>query len=324
MQKNKQRKSEFRLSLVQLGLIAAFCLGCVVASYLLGIYTGTRAGYETAVSSDLAASAKIPINLPPAKNDRPVSVSDVYARLDGNSPAAQVATTPGAKGTGGSTTELSAIPKVEVSPKPHDVEDLDREISDTLVDPEDTDPTRPISTPRPSEGDVWGAPGSAQPGTSNAAAHLTLGGVKEGAAERQPEPKAAEQHAKLTPSPVVPTPVAEKPKASPTPAEDKKEKEKAKALKEKEELEESAKAAVPRGWFAQVAAPKELKDAESVASKLKRSGFPVVIETAKVRGENYYRILVGPESSQDHANRLLGQLKREPYLEAEPFVKMVK
>jgi cell division septation protein DedD len=84
------------------------------------------------------------------------------------------------------------------------------------------------------------------------------------------------------------------------------------------------KRVVPSGYFAQVAAPKNLSDAESVARKLKKSGFPVVVEIANVRGEEYYRVLVGPEQNRVHADRLVGQLRSERYLSGPPFIRQVK
>jgi DedD protein len=84
------------------------------------------------------------------------------------------------------------------------------------------------------------------------------------------------------------------------------------------------KRVVPGGYFAQVAAPKNLSDAESVARKLKKSGFPVVVEVANVRGEEYYRVLVGPEQNRVHADRLVDQLRSERYLSAPPFIRQVK
>jgi cell division septation protein DedD len=84
------------------------------------------------------------------------------------------------------------------------------------------------------------------------------------------------------------------------------------------------KRVVPSGYFAQVAAPKNLSDAESVARKLKKSGFPVIVEVANVRGEEYYRVLVGPEQNRVHADRLVGQLRSERYLAAPPFIRQVK
>lgn len=84
------------------------------------------------------------------------------------------------------------------------------------------------------------------------------------------------------------------------------------------------KEVVPAGWFAQVGAPNRYEDAKRVASQLKESGFPVIIESAKVRGESYYRILVGPEDTRSQGERLVSQLRREPGLPAAPFLRMVK
>lgn len=81
---------------------------------------------------------------------------------------------------------------------------------------------------------------------------------------------------------------------------------------------------VPKGWFAQVAAPREMSDARSLAGQLKGSGFPVSIERARVRGQEYYRVLVGPENSRQLAQRLIQQLKREPYLTGDPFIKLIR
>jgi hypothetical protein len=43
-----------------------------------------------------------------------------------------------------------------------------------------------------------------------------------------------------------------------------------------------------------------------------------------VRGEEYYRVLVGPEQNRVHADRLVGQLRSERYLAAPPFIRQVK
>lgn len=81
---------------------------------------------------------------------------------------------------------------------------------------------------------------------------------------------------------------------------------------------------IPNGWYAQVAAPKKMDDVNALSRNLKASGFAVVIEAAEVRGENYYRILVGPEQNKTQADILLKQLKRESYIKGEPFIRMVK
>lgn len=81
---------------------------------------------------------------------------------------------------------------------------------------------------------------------------------------------------------------------------------------------------LPSGYFAQVAAPKKLSEAEAIAGKLKRSGFPVVVESASVAGQSFYRVVVGPEQNKVQADRLVSQLKGESYLTGDPFLRKVK
>ncbi len=80
---------------------------------------------------------------------------------------------------------------------------------------------------------------------------------------------------------------------------------------------------LPPGYFAQVSAPKKLAEAEAVAKKLKRSGFPVVVESASVNGQSFYRVLVGPEENKVQAERLVGQLQSESFLAGKPFIRKV-
>ncbi|MEY4701965.1 MAG: hypothetical protein RL326_2152 [Pseudomonadota bacterium] len=85
-----------------------------------------------------------------------------------------------------------------------------------------------------------------------------------------------------------------------------------------------ARKVVPSGYFAQIAAPKTLAEAEGVAKKLKRSGFPVVVEPTSVAGQSFYRVLVGPEQNKVQADRLVSQLKGESYISGTPFIRKVK
>jgi cell division septation protein DedD len=80
---------------------------------------------------------------------------------------------------------------------------------------------------------------------------------------------------------------------------------------------------LPPGYFAQVSAPKKLSEAEAVAKKLKRSGFPVVVESASVNGQSFYRVLVGPEENKLQAERLVGQLQSESFVASKPFIRKV-
>jgi cell division septation protein DedD len=79
-----------------------------------------------------------------------------------------------------------------------------------------------------------------------------------------------------------------------------------------------------KGWFAQVAAPKTKSEADGLAAKLRSNGFRVSIETANIKGDQYYRILVGPEDNRTQAENLIGQLKRESYLSGAPFIRAIK
>ena len=81
---------------------------------------------------------------------------------------------------------------------------------------------------------------------------------------------------------------------------------------------------LPKGWFAQIAAPKSISEAESVARQLKAAGFSVMIERADVRGDLYFRLLVGPEVSKDQAERLIAQVKREKIVKSDPFLRLIK
>jgi cell division protein FtsN len=87
--------------------------------------------------------------------------------------------------------------------------------------------------------------------------------------------------------------------------------------------------AVPAGWYSQVWASNTEDEASRLANKLKRSGFPVVIEAAAIsstsrsNGSSIYRVLVGPEATRDLAQELLNQLEREKYLETKPFIRLI-
>jgi cell division septation protein DedD len=81
---------------------------------------------------------------------------------------------------------------------------------------------------------------------------------------------------------------------------------------------------LPQGYFAQVSAPKKLAEAEAVARKLKRSGFPVLVESASVSGQSFYRVLVGPEENKVQAERLVSQLQSESFVASKPFIRKVK
>lgn len=92
----------------------------------------------------------------------------------------------------------------------------------------------------------------------------------------------------------------------------------------KQEVAIPVKRSVPVGWYVQVSAQKNLEDANKTASSLRRAGFPVLIEAAQVRGEDYYRVVAGPKSQRTAADKLLAQMKGKKLVQGDPFVRAVK
>jgi hypothetical protein len=80
---------------------------------------------------------------------------------------------------------------------------------------------------------------------------------------------------------------------------------------------------IPTGFYAQVAAPKRLADAEKLARRLKQSGFPIAIESVLIGQQSFYRVLVGPEKNKLYAERLISQLQSERYIPTDPFIREV-
>jgi cell division septation protein DedD len=50
----------------------------------------------------------------------------------------------------------------------------------------------------------------------------------------------------------------------------------------------------------------------------------VVVESASVAGQSFFRVLVGPEQNKVQADRLVSQLKSESYIAGNPFIRKVK
>ncbi len=78
---------------------------------------------------------------------------------------------------------------------------------------------------------------------------------------------------------------------------------------------------IPRGFYAQVAAPSTYTDAANLVRKIKESGFKATIENATINGKPFYRVLVGPEETRLHTQRMIDQLRREPFITSAPFIR---
>lgn len=78
---------------------------------------------------------------------------------------------------------------------------------------------------------------------------------------------------------------------------------------------------VPKGWFVQLAATDSKVEAIQLASRLKSSGTQAVVREAKVADSQYYRVLVGPYSSKESADKSMKQLLKLKVSKGQPFVK---
>lgn len=79
------------------------------------------------------------------------------------------------------------------------------------------------------------------------------------------------------------------------------------------------------GYYVQVAVAATKKDASITMNKLKRSGFPAIIEESRAESGKlaYYRVLLGPEANRTISERMSAQVAREPYIKARPFVRLL-
>ena len=84
------------------------------------------------------------------------------------------------------------------------------------------------------------------------------------------------------------------------------------------------RAVIPSGWYVQVAAPRKIDEANEIAASLKRAKIPVMIEAAQVRGEEYFRVVAGPQPQRSGAEKIMAQIKSKTSLKGDPFVRAVK
>jgi len=312
------RKWEVKFGLVQTFILVGLVTGSMAGAFYFGFYSGQDAGYERAYSSGLGNAPRIPIavsELPPSASQD--AVSEVYARLHDNvaKPGAGAANA----AVGGE--ELAAIAQSEAVDSPIDVE------AGALTDPIDEESLGQIES-QPI------VPGGASKAVDSAAP--TLGNVIDGRAAVAIKPDDSAKSTgsagkaslkSLAPAVIAPNNETQQQKVTVKERVEPVAKVQAaeKAVVEKPTNDKNlVRSILPKGWFAQVAAPRKRADAEVIAKRLKSSGFGVMIESANVRGQEYFRVVVGPEQSRTQVDRLVTQLKRETYIEGEPFPRLVK
>ena len=74
----------------------------------------------------------------------------------------------------------------------------------------------------------------------------------------------------------------------------------------------------------QIAAPRQLPDAQELARKLRSAGIPVLIEGARVRGDEYFRVIAGPVKERADADKMLSKVKSQSFVRGDPFIRAVK
>lgn len=312
MNRKSLKAWEVRLELPQCIVLVGAVTGAMACAFYLGFFSGRQLGLESALQTSQVNLARLPIV--PALTDEQIAdevASDVYAKLNADKvlpPAAGAES-----GKAPDVPDLSTIRKTTIDDGlglvPAGTEGAG------VVEP--GPPAESVSAVKGREGEKGKGEAPPAPETLDsilAEREKALEAAKP--AEKAPAPEAvaekkAEEPKRSEEGKKAEAPKAEEPKKAEAPAA---------ALK----VDEKKTTSLPRGWFAQVAAPRKHSDATGIAQKLRGSGFPVVVEEANVKGEQYYRILVGPEASKQTADRLVSQLRRERYLEGAPFLRQVK
>lgn len=305
-----RRGWEIRLGAPHAVVLLGIVTGSMVCAFYLGLASGQRAGFENAQAALLANTAKLPI--PDEFRDGDSlkgNASEIYAKLSDD---VQIGDLSGGAGTD-QLPEVGTIKSVSEAPI---VADLAKEAMPekniggaTLSDLIDQ------SEQLPSLDNSGSLAALTKPGPDSP---KTLGALATAPSKSTKAEVVVQSQEKVTVAKLIETPPA---------------KSTASVVTKKVETPPAATTApsnslirevLPGGWYAQVAAPKQTKEAEHLSNKLKTAGFPVVIEKASVRGEQYFRILVGPEGSRQRAQILVQQLKGESFVRGEPFLRLVR
>ncbi|MEY4668169.1 MAG: hypothetical protein RL518_868 [Pseudomonadota bacterium] len=308
---------EIRLGALQVVVWLGLAIGAVFGAYFIGFFSGRYVGFETARTASGVEAPKLALNEEfPDKNKK--GWDDVYGQLGGSAVV------------GSDEKKLAEAVKPQVPDERvvkavqegrQEVVQRSKEAESAVVVKRD-----PISDPEAIfNQDLGGAEVSAEEGApkeiiGKGGEVRVLGreaGVIEGTGSELDAVTTASKPAVEVPAKVVApkkaAAVEDEGAASKVtkPAETKKEK-------------VAVVKRLPKGYFAQVAAPKTKGEAEDLARRLRRSGFPVVVEDNSTGRSPFYRVMVGPEDNKVQADRMLGQLKREKYLDGKIFVRQVK
>ena len=300
------RQWEIRLGVAHVVSLLGLVTGSMACSFYFGFFTGQDTGFERAYAAGIANAPRLPIalsELPPGGSKE--AVSEVYARLHDDHARADSAdnTADVRLGDSQELVDIKPLEAVKIAD-----EDMPSEPSERAAAATENAHSRGAASTRE---------------VTRVNQDVSRGGATLGGLIEKQAPSTARSDQSLS-APIIQMKkneiVSNSRSSEPVPA-------KIVAKSDSKAGKEDAgmvRTVLPKGWFAQIAAPSKRNDAEALAKQLKASGFPVVIENANVRGQEYFRVLVGPEQTRAQGDRLVAQLKRERSVVGDPFLRLVK
>lgn len=322
------RRWELKLGVIQAIALLGAIFGSLACTFYLGFSAGRTTGHEQALAASLAASPKVSLRPDASASEHAVSSKDIFAKLDTQAiETDEEAPQKTIQKVDKDAPEVSSIPIAEV-PDAKPVEPAVREsvIADMALEDDES----PAHSSGKTLADLESQKNEPVAKT-NEIANLDTGlknSAKVNAPIDQNELKPISEASTVKKVEKVDPIEIQKPEIKTEVKKEEKVEAKVVEVKKQElpkiEATPKVKNEISKGWFAQVAAPQEFSDAQAIISKLKSSGFKASIENATVRGQSYYRILVGPEEKKEQAERLVQQLQRESYLKGAPFLRFVK
>ena len=279
------------LSLSQVIVMWSVLCGTLVMAFLFGMYAGREQGLSSALEEYSAQAVRIPVAQPLA------------AREDSHQVLA-------ALGEMGAQSRNSA--EVSATGKPTDPETTTAEAEF------DFSPESKLSL-APVDNDI-----AAKKSASKGATSATVG---------QTVPPIAPIVAKASTTETPTTSDTSMAKSKKEPIEKPKKKveqpqaEAKKPIKTEASPEKTSLAPLSRpkiGWYVQVAAARSHAQASQVYFRADKAGLAATLEQAEVRGQNYFRVIIGPYQSRQQALDAIPSVKKKRISRAQPFLKRVR
>lgn len=97
------------------------------------------------------------------------------------------------------------------------------------------------------------------------------------------------------------------------------------AKKTDEKIDPSSAPTKPTGsWYIQAGAARNEAEALGYVKKFKAAGILAKVEKAEVRGNRYYRVIVGPYAEKSAAEKDIRKVANSKILKSDPFVRLIK